>query len=329
MNRQTRIIYCLPLCLIATAACNDQTPPGEPAESVTSALIHTTTGNLKPFGGLTPLGSPNKCIAVVGDRLEIATCSTNHAQNFTLALGDELVTSVGLCVDIENGDLGAGVVHVWSCNHTDNQKWTFDRGQIISKNHGNSGLESYCLDVYYGNEAVGTRLGVAPCNGTGAQLFWMTGYTQDIKSSYSVPTGPGTCARECLDVAYDVEMAGTGLVNFNCNGTNAQWFFFDKNQRIHLANADHLCVALNGPIQNDLAPVALTTCTQLAFDFNQAWYFRNVPGGMVIKNMAGDVCLDVQNGVPTPATPVVAYKCNQDGADAQRWSPRFDVPTCP
>jgi hypothetical protein len=172
---------------------------------------------------------------------------------------------------------------------------------------------------------VNTELGVAPCNGTAQQAFWMFDYTFNLRSAFNVSTGPGTCAMECLDVLYDVELAGTGLDNFNCNGSNAQWFKFTKDHRIKLANDESLCVGVTGPFQGDVAPIALVNCEPP--NGTKMWFLSNTPNGARIATVsAGNPCLDVLYGSATPATPVNAAACNPTAA--QRWSPELAVPTC-
>src|SRR5262249_22320943 len=147
-----------------------------------------------------------------------------------------------LCLDIQNGDLTAGIVDVVSCNGTVNQQWVMTGGQIVSVNRSDG--QDHCLDVRNGVHSVGTPLGVAPCNGTAGQAFWAAGLTMEIASTFSVtPGSPRVTQSECLDVLNDSESAGASLDDSVCNGTNAQWFVLDSSGHIALANSPSLCLA--------------------------------------------------------------------------------------
>jgi hypothetical protein len=83
--------------------------------------------------------------------------------------------------------------------------------------------------VTQANHVVGTQLGVAPCNGTDAQLFWMAGPTIKMASTFShLTTNPSQQHRECLDVLFDNEVAGATLDDSDCNGTNAARVQLDR-----------------------------------------------------------------------------------------------------
>ncbi len=313
-KRKLRIGLCLPLTLIGAAACNGPSSQDVELESTRSALTHTMSGALMPFGG-----QDGTCVAVVGGGLQVASCG-GGGETFTLN-GSALQTTSGQCVDIQFGNLAAGVIDVTTCNGTVNQKWSVASGEITSANTSDG--QSHCLDVHFGSHGVGTQLDLAGCNGTAAQAFWTTGYTMDIESTFTLNNGN---ACECLDVLFDSEQAGTSLDDSQCNATNAQWFVLDTAHHIRLANNTNLCVGFSGPVQSGLAPVALETCN--SNDATQQWYFVNkntAGGGVSIANMSSG-CLDVLGGNPANGTTVDDFTCN--GTAAQLWFPLLVQPIC-
>lgn len=81
-------------------------------------------GRLRSSGGLcldaTDGGTAN------GTALQIATCTTNPAQQFVLSPAWDLVNvAADRCVDIKdvNADRGAAL-HLWDCIGAPNQRWT-------------------------------------------------------------------------------------------------------------------------------------------------------------------------------------------------------------
>jgi hypothetical protein len=270
-----------------------------------------------PFGGR--YGSCAAVSIVNGTSLEVSGCS-GSASTFVIN-GPTIQTTSNppLCLDLQFGDLAAGVVGVVPCNYGINQQWFVSGGQIVSANRGDG--QDHCLDVRFGDPAFGTPLGVVPCNATDAQEFWLAGFTMKIPSTFFAPAGsPPVPTPECLDVLYDNEVVGATLDDSVCNGGNAQWFVLDTVKRIALANKPSLCVA-TGPVSNGLAAVSLQTC-QGGVD-RQRWTFIN--SGLVdnrrvaaIFNQAS-ACLDVKYADPASPTDVVNFTCN--GGVAQRWQP--------
>ena len=305
-----------PLTLAAVAACG--APPDQAAQR-TSALTFSASGTLMPFGGKADMNGESHCIAVVGSSLQVASCT---ATGVTFVINGPTIQTTSnppLCVDIQFGDLTAGIVGVVGCNGTINQQWFVSGGQIVSANR--SGGQDYCLDVQNGVHAVGTPLGLAPCNGTAAQAFWPAGYTMKIASTFSVTSGsPQVTQPECLDVLYDNESVGASLDDSVCNGSNAQWFILDGNQHIALANNPGLCLA-TGTLSGELAPVSLQTCSP--DEAKQKWIFVNkglIENRRVVSIAnAASACLDILYGSPASPTTVDSFTCN--GTAAQRWQP--------
>jgi hypothetical protein len=314
----------LVLALVAAAACSREPPDNSTIETVTGALTHSMSGTLMPFGG-----STLTCVRIVGSGLAVEPCDAGAAdggtaENLTM-VGSALMTSSGLCVDIQFGDLAAGVVDLTTCNGTVNQQWTMMGGAIVSANVSDG--QTHCLDVRFGSTALGTPLDVAPCNGTAAQVFWPAGFTIDIGSNYVDVTHGNAC--ECLDVLFDAERPGTTLDDSDCNGTNAQWYVPDVAGRLHLANNTGLCVTVAGLPPNGVAPVTLQNCISPP-SRGQQWSFVNArtSNGLLyagIKNALWG-CLDVSGGNPQPATQVNSVRCN--GTPEQRWDPRLALPIC-
>jgi hypothetical protein len=320
---RTWVSYYLPLCLLA-AACADRPPEGDAVESKTSELnVFRFAGQLMPFGGF-----DRTCATLEQGKLRIHPCNGSN-QHFTFNDGDgPIFTSISQtrCV---GGNLTNGIVSDVACIPGDiNQTWKVREGRVIWGRTGPApSFQPYCLDVRFGSHADGAELGVVPCNNTQAQAFFVTNFTTRIRSFFSVSTGPGTCDWECLDILFNQQTAGTGLDNFNCNGTDAQWFEPHSDQTIRSAKTPSLCITVDGPIEpNGVAPVALQVCGSVGLRDTQHWFYELLPdGGTHIRNVKDNLCLDIRLADPMPGTPIVAYACNNQ-SNAQRWSPQKYAP---
>ena len=155
-KRKLRIGLCLPLTLIGAAACNGPSSQDVELESTRSAL--------------TP--HDERCSDAVR-RSRRYLCRSRRRRPSSGKLrrrrgdihfnGSALQTTSGQCVDIQFGNLAAGVIDVTTCNGTVNQKWSVASGEITSANTSDG--QSHCLDVHFGSHGVGTQLDLAGCNG--------------------------------------------------------------------------------------------------------------------------------------------------------------------
>jgi len=89
----------------------------------------------------------------------------------------------GRCLEARNGAVNGGAVDVWPCESSEsNERWSwpsFPNGQstfpdVQPLQTRVSGSTGYCLDVPWAQLTVGLQMQVYRCNGTAAQLMWIT-----------------------------------------------------------------------------------------------------------------------------------------------------------
>ena len=90
--------------------------------------------------------------------------------------------ATGLCLEARNGAANGTLVPLWDCSSTEsNTRWAWDTpsGESVFPNASEiqsrvSGSTGYCLDVPGASTAIGLQVQIYRCNGTAAQLFWIT-----------------------------------------------------------------------------------------------------------------------------------------------------------
>ncbi|MGO8996655.1 MAG: ricin-type beta-trefoil lectin domain protein [Polyangiaceae bacterium] len=350
VNRSYRLAALAVASLSSFTGCAVEAGQQEGAGSASSALSIglgpplqrlsiSNTGVIQPFGGYDGL-----CLEVIGSGLEVEPCNGSSAEQITavptvsgtLDGNAYLKTASGLCVDILYGNLGQGSIDVTTCNGTVNQQWIVAGGIIESANKSSGSTENnYCLDVHDASSASGTEIDLAPCNGTIAQSFWLSGFTLALGSDH---TDANTGNPECLDVLGNDEASGATLDDSDCNGTNAQWFVLNTTHEITLANAPSLCVTITTAPVSGSSRVALAPCSGTS---SQQWYLRNETenecapnsllcyegGGSNFVNYQTGTCLDIDGNNSASGTTIDAYTCTA-GNQAQLWSidVSFDAP---
>ncbi len=88
----------------------------------------------------------------------------------------------GRCLKARNGAVNGGAVDLWPCESSEsNERWAWDQfpGQdtfpgALPIQTRVSGSTGYCLDVPEARLTVGLQMQVYRCNGTAAQLMWIT-----------------------------------------------------------------------------------------------------------------------------------------------------------
>lgn len=114
------------------------------------------------------LGGDGRCLEVTADhdtaKLVIRNCSGSRRQKWTFS-GQTIRDGNGKCLDVPVQMIrpphnGNGVdVQVYRCNSGQQQKWTYNRGQIVSQYIGK------CLEVNGGELGFGGPVQLGPCFG--------------------------------------------------------------------------------------------------------------------------------------------------------------------
>lgn len=114
----------------------------------------------------------------------------------------------GKCVDVPAGRFDDGQrIHVWTCDGSANQSWTFVDGTIRTG-------ENLCLDVAWGSTADGAAIQIATCSGNPAQEFVLTDAGDLVNPQ----------ADKCVDIADWNPADGAVLQLWTCAGTsNQKW----------------------------------------------------------------------------------------------------------
>jgi len=176
-------------------------------------------------------GDASKCMDLAGsdtsagNAIQIWDCNGEWNQQWYppsdggRAVTITLQSNTNICLDLPGGDTTDGTqVWVWDCNGMDSQKWIFaaDSWQIQY-----AGDTSKCLDA--GAMDGITQLVIWDCNGFSQQKW---GYDQDSGSVYLADSA--TDASLCMDLAGDLETAGTTVSAYSCNSEpNQRWSIWD------------------------------------------------------------------------------------------------------
>src|SRR3954470_2066143 len=81
-------------------------------------------------------------LAVINGRLQIAVCG-GSGQTFTFnGVNIQTTADPSRCLDLQFGDLAAGVADITGCNGTLNQQWAIVGGQIASANRSDG--QTHC-----------------------------------------------------------------------------------------------------------------------------------------------------------------------------------------
>ncbi len=116
-----------------------------------------------------------------------------------------------------------------------------------------------------------------------------------------LPTG------KCLDVAGDVNAAGTNVQMFDCNGAVNQKWRLDGGR---LVNQGGKCLDVAGDVNAAGTNVQIFDCNDA---INQKWHFD---GGRLMND--GGKCLDTAGDVNAVGVNVQIFDCND--APNQKWS---------
>jgi Ricin-type beta-trefoil lectin domain len=317
--------------LLAGAA----TLPAEAANSVPShhsgpaqmAPVSSAVGGFESFGGSLGEDSATMCLDVLdagsrtpgpGTFLDSDFCSGLPGQKFTLVAdhygpGSELRADVGsnLCIAVPDGLYNGAPVALETCNGSENQNWAYLNGTLFY------GDTSYCLDVFAANKTPRTRVDVATCNGTVAQIWWPWGYTVKIQRSVPSPNGL------CLDDYADLDVSGGRVDSGTCNGTNAQIWQFNDYDVIRNVNQEVLQALTPNSTGTGVVDLANSFNTSYAGNYWTMAYQGNgstygvefINSGITSNGKQG--CLDVYGDSSAPNTTVDLYQCN--ATNAQIW----------
>jgi hypothetical protein len=328
---QTRIILAITLASLAGAAlggCSAADGEAETTGSSSQAFTFTKETAFVTFGG----GASSQCVTVTNSLSLVTTdCANSSGQTFLLASAGSgaISTRTGLCLDIKDGDLRAGVLQAAFCNGTINQKWTVRGGQIVSQNVSDG--HPHCLDlVSAGPGGLGFNVVVARCNGAQSQSFWPAGATLSIQSTLH---DPQTGSAECLDVGHGTLGFGATVDDSDCGLFISQEFFFTTLGRIRMFNNGGIVFPLcltHHPQGDGTQRITLEACdaADSSDERSQQWALLNrsrvsgstlVFGSTLSQDLTQPFCLDIQGDNPAGGTPVDGFTCN--GTAAQVWVP--------
>ncbi|GAA3807143.1 hydrolase [Cellulomonas soli] len=107
-------------------------------------------------------------LAYDGNRVQLATCNGNKAQQWTRG-SDGTLTALGRCLDVtSSGTTNGTAVQLWGCNGTKAQEWTYDASTKALKNP----QSGKCLDAVDGVPVHdGQKLQIWDCAGTANQQW--------------------------------------------------------------------------------------------------------------------------------------------------------------
>ncbi|MGH7439961.1 MAG: ricin-type beta-trefoil lectin domain protein [Polyangiaceae bacterium] len=256
---------------------------GKVSEALTSiTLPGPIAGQFRASGG--------RCLDVgaTGDGApHLYDCnSSSFAQSFRFSNGQLRSVVSGLCLDIANGNIAAGVLDMKACNLGTNQQWSiFDDGSL-------RGPSNTCVEVLGNNQNNNTTVHLATCGAPpGPAQLWSLGIRTQIQAA----------GGRCLDVYQNNPHIA------DCNGTDPQNFLFSPIAALGgngtiINPATGLCLDIVGD------GLGMTSCANLT---TQHWTLS----GDTIRSAIG-LCLDVKS--QNAQTPVDLDNCF--GSTDQQWA---------
>ena len=156
------------------ASPSSDTSSGTPSGSTSigsgsSSSVATGIGTL--------VGVASKCIdnndnrQANGNKIQLWTCDSTPAQQWTINSNGTITTPGGYCLDAKDAGTSNGtLVQLWECDDTVAQQWTYDaNAHTIVNPHS-----KLCLDDKYSGTADGNQIWLYACNGSNAQRWTFT-----------------------------------------------------------------------------------------------------------------------------------------------------------
>ncbi len=207
----------------------------------------------------------------------------------------------GLCLDVSNGATANNSrVQVWNCNNTNAQKWFYEhstgflRSQLNPNKCLDNGGENWnggkivlwdCSDSnnkkfdFYddslrvrGNEGIAVDANGNTSGSNVSQWTWNGGNNQRWDKNYESPYFSllNKASNLCLDVSNSSTANGARIQVYNCNGTDAQkWYYDASNSYLRSKLNPNKCMDNGGETRNG-GKIALWDClnmNNMRFDF--------------------------------------------------------------
>jgi hypothetical protein len=170
--------------------------------------VYITTRTLGPA----PRKQPPVFNTIITGTAEIQGSASGQPNPPVVAIGAEIRTGAGLCLDVHAPDVAknSGRVQAWACHGQPQQRWTYDSAANAVRI--SSGL---CLDVHAPEMTTnGGRVQVWACNGA-QQQQWTPHPNGSLRNAGGL----------CLDVhAPDQAKNGGRVQVWQCNGAQQQRF---------------------------------------------------------------------------------------------------------
>jgi hypothetical protein len=232
-----------------------------------------------------------------GAGFQLASC-VGHGPQFFTSASDGSLRVLGKCLDMAGpmSDFGSRLVHLYTCNGTDPQKWQLRAdGSVVTAANG------HCLDGTFGK--VGSPITTFACHGGGNQRWTLPAAPARFGQVHGV-------AGLCLDVRDGRTEDGTGFQLAACVGSAPQLFTLTGDGLLRVLGK---CLDMAGPMSDfGSRLVHLYTCNGTD---PQKWEPR--PDGSFVTAANGH-CLDGTFG--KVGSPITTHPCH-GGGNNQRWTP--------
>ena len=217
------------------------------------------------------VGSTAGAAAVAGTAVDLASCAREDADQYWWQNGDESITALNMCLDIDGNVTASGTkVELWTCNGVGGQKWVQQtNGTLLNPQSG------LCLTDPGSSTTAGTVLDIEACTGAADQQFF-------VNSGHPI-SAPGG---KCVDVpGNDLYGAiGPQLQIWDCQSyaVDQHWTYNTASESLQDLGK---CLDIDGDSTASGAHVELWACNGIG---GQKWVQQ--PDGTLINPQSG-LCL--------------------------------------
>lgn len=197
------------------------------------------------------------------------------------------------CLDIPNSNTSNGTnLQLYDCNGTNAQKWMYDGFDKVIRSKINS---SKCIDLENGNTANGTYVQIWDCQTENTNMQWIlkeaTPNTADEVQGY---IKMAINSSKCIDLKNENVSNGANIQIWDCNGSQAQYWFLDTDKQIKLMKNPTYCLSLKsttGPPNGDNVHI-----WQCKGQNNQKWIYDST-NHLFKSQLNTGKCLDSMGSV--------------------------------
>ncbi|KAJ7028405.1 hypothetical protein C8F04DRAFT_1119215 [Mycena alexandri] len=181
----------------------------------------------------------------------------------------------------------------------EDQMWLPSGGEATIKWPGTS----KCVDLTNSDLADGNQIQIWDCDETLSnpnQIWNVLAVTEPKSFTVSLKKDTSLC------ITASSNATNAAVVVDTCKPGSVLQTWSDPKNNGQIALADNQCITLDGSIANDGTKLILSPCVESSVDIFQLWSHQT---GVLNSGAAAKSCIDLTNGVETPANQLQLWTC--------------------